>query len=914
MKKMRTYTLLAAGVLLLIASTLTTAVARGPIESPKPGTMPGDGDAAMTPPSITVDRVIHNLGAISTTVDNFGLIGYWDHYGYPSGEWPTGSRHNYLAEINYWMGAVTQGGDTLVASTWNDFMAEPSLVAGTPEFAILFSTDTNRYYNYNPDDTVGEGIGNPAEGWKVWDAKTQKWIYQDNYVPSLDSMLPGGPVAIQESHYLFNDAASNVPKLGLEMTHTVLQWNYCYNEDFMFMILEITNRSGHDFDNFCFGLYVDLDVGGPTPDGEDEGRLGDLVAFDSTENLGWIYDADGYDPGWGRLVKTGIMGTKYLETPNGVGMTAFRSGQWDSLPDYDAGMYELINSQRFDTATVPFDQYYIMCTRGITLQADSTVRVVYALIAGEDEADYRNNASLAQYLYDNYFIGPEPPPMPTLRAQASDERVHLYWDDTSQVAVDPLSGENDFAGYKLYRSDNQGKTWGIANLQTGNDCLTKDYIPIATFQVANPTDLIQRSFIDTGLINGVEYWYSLVAFDTGASQMGVSVLQDGWGMPGSSRNTVSVTPRTDPAGFYETAGTVHHEYTGTWEPSDGDCLPAVYDRTQLTGSEYEVVFEDTQYDTYWHLINMTTGDTVLADQTFYAADSGTYPVVEGLRVFLSNPERMPRSMGQTSLGGADTTLIVTDVDWYGPGVPAILAGDTSFIFSDVPYRAAYELRVTGTPTLAPAVDEYIYGPGPTYTLPFEIWNISSNTRVSAAVYDFATDGVFDPYDLICIVNYPYGDPTELTAAAFPFDYSWLFGFDYTIYNPTVGDVYTIEGPRLNGPDDVFSFKADGINAAVAKVNLNKIRVVPDPYYANAPKWEVSEGEHVIQFQNVPDQCTIRIYTLAGDLVATLENTDGSGTVEWDLLTSGHRLISSGIYLYHVESRYGERLGRFAVIK
>ena len=45
-----------------------------------------------------------------------------------------------------------------------------------------------------------------------------------------------------------------------------------------------------------------------------------------------------------------------------------------------------------------------------------------------------------------------------------------------------------------------------------------------------------------------------------------------------------------------------------------------------------------------------------------------------------------------------------------------------------------------------------------------------------------------------------------------------------------------------------------------------------------------------------------------------EHTDGSGTEEWDLLTEGRRQIASGIYIYHVESEYGEHLGRFAVVK
>lgn len=899
-------------------AVLTTALCSGPAFSrPEPANgvpgpdRPRDG-ASLTPPVVTIDRITHNQGNIVTTVDNFGLVGGWSYYDLPSGEWPAGSGHDYLAEVNYWMGAVTEDGDTLVATTWDDFQAIPSLVAGDPEYTILLSTDTARYYDYDPTDTVGSGYNNPAEGWRVWDPDLAQWVYRENFSPIDSQFYSGGPVAIQESHYLFNDAASGQSELGLEMTHTVLQWNYCYNEDFMFVILEITNNSGQDYNDFAFGLYIDIDVGGPEPSGGN-GRLGDLPAFDSTENLGWIYDEDGYDPGWGRLVTTGVMGTKYLETPAGIGMTAFRSGIWDSLPDHDPGRYALITSNSFDLITDPADQYYIMCTRGITLEAGSTVRVVYALVAGEDEADFRDNATLAQELYDNYFIGPEPPATPTLRARAGDRKVYLYWDDAAQTGTDPLSGENDFAGYKLYRSDNQGKSWGMVNWQTGNDCLTKDYNPIATYVVANPDDIIQRTYIDTGLINGVEYWYSLVAFDTGASATGVDVLQNGWGAPGGASNALTVTPRNDPAGHYDAAGTVTHTYTGNGNQSDGECLPTVFDQTALTGSDYEVVFQDTPQETYWHLINTTTGDTVLADQTDYPDDPAMYEVVEGLRVVMRNPDREPVSLVQTALGGADTTLVITDQDWYGPGVPA-LTGDTADVFGDQHFRSTFELRVTGDSTMSPWILEFWYGPLATYPVPFEIWNVTTNTRVSAAVYDFAYDGVFDDEDLICIVNYPYDPDGDLTTDAFPYYYSWMFGFDLGVYNPAVGDVFTIEGPRLNGPGDVFSFSVDGVNAARAKNELSQIRVVPDPYYAHASLWESDQGENVIQFQNIPDECTVRIYTLAGDLIATLEHNDGSGTLEWNLLTDGRRLVSSGMYLYHVESRYGEHLGRFAVIK
>jgi len=151
--------------------------------------------------------------------------------------------------------------------------------------------------------------------------------------------------------------------------------------------------------------------------------------------------------------------------------------------------------------------------------------------------------------------------------------------------------------------------------------------------------------------------------------------------------------------------------------------------------------------------------------------------------------------------------------------------------------------------------------------------------------------------------------------AFPYYYSWLFTLDADAYNPTIGDVLTITGAPLNGPGDNFAFKVDGVNATSAANELDDIKVVPNPYLARYSSMvETAEGVSVIKFTKVPGNCVIRIYTLAGDLVNTINHNDGSGEAEWDLLTVNRQQVASGIYLFHVESDYGERLGRFAVIK
>lgn len=904
------------GLLVIVSGS---SFARAPLTR---GQFPGDtlrNNPQLAPSPSTVDQVTHNMGNIVTTIDNYGYIGGYGYYGLPSGEYPRNSGHNYLAEIRYWMGAVVAG-DTLVANSYDDFQAMPSSINGQDDYKIMLSTDTSRYYQYDVADTVGQGKGSAAEGWKVWDGQTDQWEYNQVYDRLAVSLADGGPTSLQDSHYRFTDDALGSSVLGLEVTHTVYQWNYCYNEDFIFVVMDITNTSANDYAEFAVGLYIDIDVGGPDGTGEN-GRLEDLVAFDSTENLAWIYDNEGYDPGW--QSSTGVMGTKFLETPQNIGMTSFRTDDWAFLPDDDPGKFAMIASTQYDASLPPTDQFYIQSTSGINLTAGTTVRVVYALIAGDDEADFLANSQMAQNLYDSYFVGPEPPPTPTLTAKAGDEKIYLTWNDVAENSTDPLSGVNDFAGYKLYRSDNQGKTWGSVDHDNDNTCMDLDYKTMARYTARTPGDPIQHSIIDADLYNGVEYWYCLAAFDTGDTATGVDVLQTGFGIAGEVLNVVAIRPESDPAGFFNTAGDVTHDYSGTGVASDGAVIPQVFNAEGLTNADYEVVFEDTPDVTYWHLINVTSGDTVLANQTNIDLESGIYEVAEGLRVVVNNGDRDALSYVQTTVGGADSTLIVEDW-WYGPTMPA-LTGDPADLFGDAPFRSTYEIRYTGDSTRANWVLDGFYGSDIIYWVPFEVWNISSGERVSVAVYDFPIgydvddnpiyDRIWTAYDLVSIVDYPYDSVNSVTTDAFPNHYSWMFGFDDIVYNPSVGDVFTIEGAPLNGPDDVFSFSVNrGVNASQASADMSKIKVWPNPYFAaNSSMIETSEGAFTLTFTNLPDECTIRIYTLAGDLLRSI-NHDGAGDETWNLMSASDQLIASGTYFYHIESPYGEHLGRFAVIK
>ena len=162
-------------------------------------------------------------------------------------------------------------------------------------------------------------------------------------------------------------------------------------------------------------------------------------------------------------------------------------------------------------------------------------------------------------------------------------------------------------------------------------------------------------------------------------------------------------------------------------------------------------------------------------------------------------------------------------------------------------------------------------------------------------------------------------------------YKWtdrhvLNGFDY-IYVVTAVSQRTLqvvsgvplterlESPILAGLDSVATPRDE------ARTGGFHVWVVPNPYRAHAP-WDRPPvpgdtfARH-LDFMGLPrTRSTIRIYTLAGDLVQTLEHdgTRGDGEAHWDLISRNGQDIASGIYLFTVESGGSHQTGRFVVMR
>jgi hypothetical protein len=127
----------------------------------------------------------------------------------------------------------------------------------------------------------------------------------------------------------------------------------------------------------------------------------------------------------------------------------------------------------------------------------------------------------------------------------------------------------------------------------------------------------------------------------------------------------------------------------------------------------------------------------------------------------------------------------------------------------------------------------------------------------------------------------------------------------------------------------YSFSTFGLGAvtnndSVAKSALDMIRIVPNPYLAYSV-YENGANTGDVKITNLPNNCTVKIFTLDGVLVRTLtralntdpvtnkpieitsgndlNNTTGSSALDnaldWDLKNSSAIPVASGIYLFDI---------------
>ncbi len=105
-------------------------------------------------------------------------------------------------------------------------------------------------------------------------------------------------------------------------------------------------------------------------------------------------------------------------------------------------------------------------------------------------------------------------------------------------------------------------------------------------------------------------------------------------------------------------------------------------------------------------------------------------------------------------------------------------------------------------------------------------------------------------------------------------------------------------------------------------DLAKIRVVPNPFNANAEEVQFYGAPDRIVFMDLPGFCTIKIYNETGDLIKVLEHNDGSGDEPWAdetfqhyMTTESGQVVVPGIYIAHISTPDGESTDvKFLIIR
>lgn len=639
----------------------------------------------------------------------------------------------------------------------------------------------------------------------------------------------------------------------------------------------------------------------------------------------------------------GLTGFKMNRIRAGAGST---TNEVDNVTFFDDGkewpkrLYEFFTTgPKFDNPLVEnYNIGFLFASGPFQLRAGQTERFSLALGWGKDLRELRNTTRVVQQIYKANYQFAVPPPQPTLQAYAGDGFVTLTWDDKAERAFDQVTNRNDFEGYRLYRSTDptfldpkvivtgtgsgpigNGRPIAQFDLENGVSGFSQTTVEGVAYFLGEDTGL-KHTFTDTDVDNGQLYYYAITAYDTGAdsieiypSENAIAVSQTLRGGTILPPNVVSVRPNP-PARGYQSASTGDVEHI-SGRGTGSVALEVLNPSAVRDGHEYQIRFSgsaDSVHAANYGLFNMTNGDTLF----LFGADfdgEGRGPVGDGILPVVSTIETMQIDTVTTGFSATSATNAIVNLRYANalpvglkrPGYPDNL----EIVFSDVP------------------VDTSIAGIGvPAKPANFRVLakTDSADLRLKFRFRDTDNNGTLSQIgEFIEVVTYTVDRPTTARS-------TWRFDYDTTglggsqLIPPTAGDVFQINLLVPYRPGDVFAFSANGhrLSSSLADASDEKPYVVPNPYVGAASfepqRFAVAgRGERRIEFRGLPQNSTIRIFTISGELVQTLEHNGSitEGFVGWDLRTKDNLEVAPGLYIYHVESPDTEPfIGKFAIIK
>jgi len=122
--------------------------------------------------------------------------------------------------------------------------------------------------------------------------------------------------------------------------------------------------------------------------------------------------------------------------------------------------------------------------------------------------------------------------------------------------------------------------------------------------------------------------------------------------------------------------------------------------------------------------------------------------------------------------------------------------------------------------------------------------------------------------------------------------------------PEAGTVFRFISTKPNSSSDTFTFSTAGSEPSSSQAQakedvLELVNVFPNPYLG-VNNFEGNRFNRFMTFNHLPERATIRIFSLAGVLVRTIEKDDASQYTNWDLLNEENLPVASGLYIANIE--------------
>lgn len=708
-----------------------------------------------------------------------------------------------------------------------------------------------------------------------------------------------------------------------------------------------------------------------------------------------------------------------LDESDQIGLTSFKSSAWatDLRIGDDEAVWNALAPGNFSEITQNEDIVFIFGSGYISLAPGESKRISMAFLFGEDLNDLLTTAVTVQDIYNKNYRFFRPPSLPKVTAIPDDKKVTLYWDNSAEESIDPITGK-DFEGYVIYRStrpdfadiqtitDGRGSKYLYTPLKDTRgfeakwDLVNewKGYHPIPyqgrglNYYLGDNSGLV-HSFVDSNnVINGQTYYYAVVAYDHGDSlgippsetskKISVDPITSEYRF---SDNTAAATPGPRVSGYQ--APTINkNDITQVSGRANGEVTFRIIDDLSVKNETYTLTFADTVknpdnsvivaknysvvagrvkeqsvlfFDTKFSSLNnrhiINDGNLVLKDEAGTVYVLGVDYEVDFEKGAIKRTDNSRIATGKVH------TLSYKNYDVYQSR--ALNGDDSNPVFDGL------HVSVTDFPALAFDAERSKWSRS-TLNIPFSVNIASIGTRKKLYpgdyIISFSDENISMAKKRVpggVIIDIPVKYKVEEVSTGVPIpimtlleetgknDSAWSRGDEIILYlpgstNPTDsltwgiragtptptdsvmpgnGDALLIYTKRPFSRADVFTLqtKAGSVSNEAASSALDNIYVVPNPYVgandlepANRLPGQ-NRGERRIYFENLPQQCTIRIYTLSGDLVNTLEHESSyqNGREFWNLLNKDGFSVAYGVYLAHIDAPgIGQKLIKFALIK